>query len=807
MDALRNDVRFALRSLLRAPAFTAVAVLTLALGIGANTTIYSVVREVLLRPLPYEAPDRLVRILGAGGESVSRSPVSYPNFLDWRERSRAFSSMAAYDEWQATFRGDGEPLRADGASVSASFFDVLGVQPALGRFFLPGEDDGTARALVLEHGFWRDRFGADPAAVGSEVALNGLTYTIVGVTRADFEDPGLGGSSFEAPRFWRASPAYFAEASRGSRSYAAVARLAPDATLATARAEMDAIMAALRAEHPEDNADKAVVVVPLQETIVGGTRTALLILMGAVGLVLLIACANVANLLLTRATGRSRELAVRAALGASRGRVVTQLLVESVVLALLGGAAGVALASLATDLIGVLAAAQVPRLDGVELDGGVLIFTLALSLATGVLFGLLPALHAVRTHGAGGLREGARGSSASVRQRRLRAALVSAEVALSVVLLVGAGLLVRSLQELQSVDPGVQVEGLLTFRVQSSDDMEVADFTPFHRALMDNLARLPGVTSAAAVDILPMSGSFNGMPFRILGRPEPAPGQAPGGEYRAVSPDWFETAGTGIVRGRAFGPMDGEDGAAVAIISQSLARQVFPSEDPLTQRIEYNDGRGPRAIVGIAADVHQFGLDQAPEPTVYIPLEQAFTWTRDGVTVALRTTVPPLSLARAARAIVHEVNPRVPVDQVRTMEGVVGATLAESRFRTLLLGAFAALAFLLGALGIYGVVAYGVAQRRGELAVRLALGAHPGEVVRLVLRQGLRPVLVGLALGLPAALGAVRLLRSLLYGITTTDPATWMAVPALLLCVGALACWVPARRAGRVDPAGALRDA
>lgn len=808
METLLADLRYALRTLRRSPGFTAVAVLTLAVGIGANTALFSVVHAVLVRPLPYEDAERVVRLDDVPRDAAAdtETRTSYPNFADWRAQARSFQAMAAYDGWSATLEGAGEPERLDAASVSASFFRVLGVRPALGRFLVDEEDQpGAARSVVLSHGLWRERFGADPAVLGRELRLNGTGYTVVGVAPAEFEDPRLGVGAAGEPRLWRSPPAAWTEEGRGrdTRFLAVVGRLGDGVPLERARAEMAGVMRRLEALDPAANRDRAARVVSLKEEIVAPVRPMLLVLLTAVGGVLLVACVNVANLLLARYTGRRRELVVRAAMGASRGRLVRQLVVESLLLAVVGGAAGVALAWGAAGALVRLAAGELPRLQAAELDPRVLGFALLLSLATGLLFGAGPALHAARGDLHSDLREagaptGGRG------QRRLRHALVAAEVALTVVLLSQAGLLLRSLWRLQQVETGIAPAGVLTLSLFPPLKGYETDerMAGFYTEVLGALDALPQVEAAGAVNVLPMGGGFWQTGFEIEGRPA-APQEGPSAALRAASPGFFSALRIPVVRGRGLAHSDAPGAPLVAVVNRAAAERYWPGADAVGERIVVS-GKA-REVVGVVGDVRE-RPDAPAEPALYFPHAQAPSWLTRFSSVVVRGPGDAAALAPAVRRAVWSVDGRVPVSQVRTMDAVMAGTLAQPRFRTLLLAAFGAAAFLLAVVGVYGVIAYGVAQRTREMGVRMALGAHPGHVRRLVIRQGLPPVLLGLVAGLAAAVAAGRLVSGLLVGVEANDLLIFTAVPLVLLAASFAAGWLPARRAAAVDPMVALRD-
>jgi predicted permease len=811
-DSFWQDLRYAARMLRRAPAFTAVAVATLAVGIGATTAVFSVVDGLLLEPLGIHRPERVVRLLSYRTDGSGRGTISAPDFRDWMEQSAAFEAGALYDEYAPTLVVRDRATKLPAASVGASFFDVLGLRPALGRFFLPEEDAGGANRVVLSWGLWQEAFGADPSVVGRTIELSGFAYTVVGVA-PPFEGLGLSGGILQEPRLWRSTPRYFATNGRGGRSFTAIARLAPNATLSRAQAELDEIQARLAVEYPEQDANVVPRVVSLTEQLVGGVRPALLALLAAVGLVLLIACANVANLLLFRATARAREVAMRAALGASRRRIVRQLLVESLLLALAGAAGGVALAAVATRSLVALAAGQLPRTENVGLDIGVLAFATLAACGSALLFGLVPALRATRVDLRGTLVDGERGTEPGGRGG-LRHAVVAAQAGLAIVVMLGAGLLGRSLLRLSAVDPGLAVERLAVLRIDpppdaydpSTDEGEVATLG-LYRRLAERLEALPGVEAVGLTDLLPMSGNFDGNGFLVVGRPKPEPGVRQAEETRAVSPGFFAAAGVPVLRGRSFSPVDdAPDAAFVAVVSASFARRHFPAGDAVGAELRIFDPEAPPSrVVGVVGDVTQFTLDAEPEPVLYVPQSQAPDWKQDEPWILLRTAGEPASLLAAARAAVQEIEPRTPVYAAQPMSAVVGATLARPRFRTVLFLGFAGIAFLLAAIGVYGLVAYAVARRRPEIGVRLALGAAPRRIAGHLLVEGLRPVALGAAVGLAVGLGAARLLESLLYDVRVVDPVTFLAVPAALVLAASFAALAPALSAARLSPARVLR--
>jgi len=804
LETLWQDLRYGARTLTRTPGFTLIAVITLALGIGANTAIFSVVNAVLLRPFPYESPERLL-ILEESVSGGAAGGVSYPNFADWRAQNTLFESMAAVRPNESfNFTGAGEPERLQGRVVSAGFFSTLGIKPFPGRDFLAEEDrPGATPAVILSHGFWQRRFGADAGVIGKQLTLNNQSYTVVGVTPADFQyGPEADVTvpiGLQAERFRL----------RGKDpGVGVVARLKPGVSQQQAETELSLVAAHLEQQYPESNTGRRVVLTPLHESFVGDVRQPLLILLGAVGLVLLIACANVANLLLVRSSARRKEMAVRVALGAGRVRIVRQLLTESVLLAALGAALGVLLAFWGTSLIISQVPDGIPRLDEARVDAPVLVFTLAVSLLTGLLFGLAPALQASRPNLTEGLKEGERGSSG--RRQRLRAVLVVCEIALTLALLAGAGLLIQSFRRVLQVDPGFDARNLLTMQlsVNNADGRQVSNF---FEQLQGEVRGLPGVRSVAVSNGLPL-GVANQPPFVVEGRPRPEPGKEPAGIRYTVSPDYFRTLGIELLRGRVFNAQDTPDTQPVVIIDEVLARQHFPDEDPVGKRMAQALPDAPSLeIVGVVRHVEHESLDgQAPARAQFylnfrqIPPERLPTQVRR-INLLVRTEVDASSLAPAVRGQVAALNKDQAVFNVRTMEQIVAQSVAPRRFSMLLLAVFAAVALVLAGVGIYGMMSYAVAQRTREIGVRMALGAKVSDVLKLVVGQGMKLVLVGVALGLVASVALTQTIKSLLYGVSATDPATFAAIATLLAVVALLACYVPARRATRVSPMVALR--
>jgi putative ABC transport system permease protein len=800
MRSLLQDLRYGLRRLSRSPGFTLVAVGALALGIGANTAIFSVVNAVLLRPLPYPEPEQLVQVYESRPrQNMTRVDVSPNEFLAWADEGGSFRQLAAVDFASFNLTGRGEPERVSGALVTASYFPLFGVRPAHGRAFLPEEDQpGRDNVVVLGHELWQQSFGADPAVVGRAVNLDGTACTVVGVMPQGFRLP---------QNAKLARPVAFTAQDRtraGSHFLTVYGRLKPGVTGELAAAELAAVAGRLEQTFAQTNVGHQVMLAPLHEELVGDVRPALLLLLGAVGLVLLIACANLANLLLARAAARRKEVAVRAALGASRWRIVRQLLAESVLLSGAGGAAGLLLAVWGVDLLVGLDPAGVQRVGAVSLDAGVFAFTAALSLLTGLLFGLAPALQASKTDFVETLKEGGRSSGGGPARSRLRSALVVAEVALTVVLLVSAGLLTKSFRRLLDVDPGLDPRGVLTLDLSLPDTKyaESHQVAAFYRQLLESVAALPGVEAAGAVSVLPLAGSDNSNFVQIEGRPPLPAGQALRAGRRNVSADYFKALRIPLKGGRGFADADSAEAPRVAVINEAMARAFFAGEDPLGKRLRTGDNNPWVTVVGVVGDVRHRGLDVDVRPEMFFHAAQ--TPSRE-MTLVVRAAGDPLALVGAARERVLAVDRDQPVGNVKTMETWLAESLASRRFAVLLLGLFALVAAALAAVGLYGVVSYTVAQRTHELGLRLALGARPRDVLRLVIRQGMSMTLVGAVVGLVAALAFARLMSGLLFGVAAHDPATFVGVPVLLLAVALLACYVPARRATKVDPMVALR--
>jgi len=822
-EMLRQDLGYAVRAMRSNLGFTAVAVLSLALGIGANSAIFSLIHGVLLRPLPYPEPDRLVRIWPVRAQLGSSPATSLHDFEDWRAQSTVFESMAVYAPRYGNLTRDALPRRISYSLASADFFTVVGLGPARGRTFTAGEDQpGNDSVAVVSHRFWQRELGGRGDVLGTTVTLDGRPLEVVGVMPPGFDFPPGRGTELWKPLGMRAEDS----GDRGGRWIPALARLRSGVSRTAAQAEMTAIARRLAEAYPATNTGWGAALRPLHEEVVGDTRPALLILWAAVGLVLLIVCANLANLLLARGTARRQEIALRAVLGAGRWRLVRQLLSESLLLALAGGVAGLGLARLLLALLPALAGERVPLLDRVGLDPAVLVFTLALALVTGILFGLLPAIRCSRSDLATALKEGDARGLVPRAHGRVRAALVVAEVALSVVVLVAAGLLLRSLADLVRVDPGFGARGVLSLTVAPPWGFDYTGVEPeefvrrmmadraraavFYRELLERVAALPGVASAGAVNRQPLEGPWWGNYFVVEGRPVPPPGEEMHALARVVMPGYSATLGIPLVKGRLLRSSDEAGAPRVVVINQAMARTFWPDADPLGQRIDLQDYPGPPAwatVVGIVGDVRYAGLQMTPMPAFYRTFPQGRSGHFDdwGMRLLVRAEGDPLSLIAAVRREVAALDPGLPVYGVRRMDEVLAGAAGPERFRTVLLGGFAALALVLTAVGVYGVTAYTVALRTHEMGVRVALGAPRARLVGLVVGQGMALVGGGALVGLILALGLTRFLASLLYGVGATDPGTFVAVGLVLLAATLAACILPARRAARVDPILALR--
>jgi len=812
VETLLQDIRYALRMLAKNPGFTAVAVLTLALGVGANTAIFSVVHCVLLRPLPYKDPGTLVKVWGKLEKTgIPRNWISDPEWWDLNDANRVFSGLAAYGPADGAnlMGGSGEPVRVAARGTTSGLFPLLGVAATQGRILLPEDDQpGHQRVVVLSDAAWKTLFGADPGLIGKQIRMDAESYTVVGVLPAGFEFEGRV-DVWSPLALDRAHPD-----DRGNHNYEVLARLKPGVTLARASEEIRTFAAGLDRAYPADYADQGfgMYLVPLQQEVVGDVRPALLLLFAAVGLVLLVACGNVANLLLARATAREKEMAVRAALGATRLRVARQLLTESVLLALAGGGLGLLLAYGAVDAIRSQAAQILPRVAEVQVDPAVLGFTFAVSLFTGLLFGMAPALHFSGRGVQGNLKEATRGSSAGAAHQRLRNIVVVAEVAFSLMLLIGAGLLVRSFDRLLRVSPGFQAGHVLTMQISLPETRykEHSEIVTFYQRLLEGVRALPGVQAAGAVHNLPLSGSYFSGGVTIEDTAATGVRRDPKTHFasieadrRPVTPGYFEAMQIPLLQGRLFTDADDSQAPPVAIVDADFARRFWPEQDPIGKRVSAGDSDW-RTVVGVVGHVRHYALNVRGREQVYFPQTQSRFNIR-AMFVAVRAAGDPAELASAIRRQAAQLDPEQPVYAVKTMDDLLGASVAEPRLNLILLGSFAGLALLLATVGIYGVLAYSVTQRTREIGIRLALGARPGDALLLVVRQGLLLALAGVAAGLAGSLAVARFLSALLFGVTPTDPLTYAAVSALLLGVALAACCVPARRAARVEPIVALR--
>jgi putative ABC transport system permease protein len=807
MQTLWQDLRYGARMLMKQPGFTLIAVITLALGIGANTAIFSVVNAVLLRPLPYRDSDRLVMLSTSEDKDGALGNAGYTTFVDWRERSRSFERMVVIRSWAGALTGQGEPEIIRGLRVSVDYFKLLGVSPALGRDFRVEEDRPDTRfVVVISHTLWQRRFNSDPQVVGKQLILSDQPFTIVGVMPRGFSD-FLAANFHEAAEAW--APVGYditqPSACRSCQHLRAIARLKPDVTLAQARSEMSAIMNVMAQEHPTIYATPAISVARLQDQFTGAIRPALYLLLVAVGLVLLIACANIANLLLARASERAREMAIRVALGAGRGRIVRQLLLESLLLSLAGAGAGLLMALWGTELLTNLSPAKMLQLQPVTTDARALGFTLLISLLTGLLFGLAPALQAARQDAQFALKESAKNSPGK-RRRRLRESFVVAEIVFALALLIGAGLLMRSFARVLDTKPGFEPANLLTMMIPASSAKKYSDaaqVNAFYIEAVKRIEALPGVEAAGVVSNLPFGGDMDTSGFHVEEKPLANPAESPSAERYSVSPDYLRAMGVPLLRGRGFTEQDNANAPLVALINRTAARRIWPDEDPLGKRIRLGSVTSPlRIVVGVVGDVNHYDLETAPGLQAYVPHAQR---TDSYMLLVVRATAEPGALTGPVRQAIHALDPEVPLHKITTMRQLVSASVAQRRFTLLLIAVFAAVALLMAAIGLYGVMAYSVTQRTQEIGIRLALGAQSADVLRLVVGQGLRLVAMGLALGSMAALALTRLMKKLLFEVSATDPVTFAGVALLLALVALLACWIPARRATRVDPLVALR--
>jgi len=805
MTRLVQDVRYGFRMLAKSPGFTVVAVLTIALGIGANTAIFSVVRAVLLKSLPYPEPDQLVSIREVQSHSGDMS-VSWMNFLDWREQSQSFERLAVTRADRFILTGAGEPTQLRAGRVSAAFFPLLGAKPVVGRTFSEAEDAPTAApTTVLSYALWRTRFGADPAIVGKTAVIDGVAYDIVGVLPPDFKFFPLNIDLY-TPIGLRAKLSSYLN--RGNHEgLTALARLRPGVSVSAARLELDTIMKRLEHQYPETNSGEGAIITPLYESRVSTIRPALLMLLGAVACVLLIACVNIANLLLARAAARQRELAIRASIGAGRGRIVRQLLTESLLLSLLGGILGLLIAVWAIGPLLRIAPRDIPSLADTAVDRGVFLFTLAVTFLTGILFGLAPAFQASRANVNSALREGGRSATPGRARQRLRAMLLISEVSLAVILGTGSGLLIRSLLKALAVNPGFRADHVLALDVNlpMAKYKEKTTWLGFMNQAVERIRNLPGVESASAVMCPPLVGECWDSVFVFDDRPVPAQAELPSAVFNIAEPHYFQTLQTPLLAGRSFNQADTDSSAPVVLINETMAKRWWPRGNPIGKRIKQgfpNDDHPFREIVGIVSDIHQDGTDRPELPEVFAPAAQ---YPFNTMTILVRTKPLPTSLANAAVGAIQSLDSDQPVYNVKPLAAYFSDSLASRKFSTLLLAMFGGLALLLAAVGIYGVMAYTVSLRTHELGIRMALGAQRSDVFGLVVKFGARLAIAGIAIGLIVSFALTRLMRSQLFGVSNLDPATFAAVTVLLCCVAVAACYIPARRAMRVDPIVALR--
>jgi predicted permease len=820
MTNLGQDLRYGWRVLRKSPGFTAVAVLVLALGIGANTAIFSVVNAVLLRPLPFDQPDRLVHVWHlppqASFPGMTTFPVSPANFLDWRSQSHSFEGLSAYGFGRYTLTGSGQPESTRVVAATSGFFSILHAQPLLGRGFLDGDvEPGRDHEVVLSYDFWSSHFGGNPDIVGKNIQLNGQAYTVVGVMKPGFAFP-VDTDPNTAPQMWKPLAWTGAErAIRDDHNFGVVARLKPGVTLQQARAEMDTISGRLAQQYPKDNKGWGATAILLHDDLVGDVRPALLILLGAVAFVLLIACANVANLVLAKTLSRRKEVAIRTALGASRRRLLQQVLSETVLLALAGGALGLVFAHYGMMLMVKFLAQQLPRSTEIGLDGWVLAFTLGISLLTGFAAGLLPALRLTREDVNQGLKQGLGRTASDTAGNRTRSVLVVAEIALSLMLLIGAGLLIRSLWMLRGVNPGFDANRVLTMEISipQSKFASPGQQVSFFQRVLERVRALPGVQSAGLIDNLPLNDNGSHQPVQVEGRMAVPMADQPEVDVRLTSPGYLSAMHIPLLRGRDLNESDVAGRPGAVLISQSMAKEFWPNQDPIGKHIDLYFFPGlQREVVGVVGDVKLDSINQTrPTQALYMPLAQLSAargedWHSFGMNLAVRTNTDPLGVVSAIANSVHEVDSEVPLLNIKTMDDAVSESLSPQRFTMLLLSGFAGLALLLAAVGIYSVLSYAVRRRLREIGIRMALGAQVSDVLRMVVVEGMKPTVLGVIIGLVGALALGRVLSSVIYGVSARDLATFSTVAVLMTGVGLLASTLPAYRATRVDPMKTLRD-
>ena len=811
MDSLLQDLRYAVRCLRKRPGFSLVVIFTLALGIGANTAIFSVVHAVLLSPLPYQEPDRLA-VLWAKNEkkNLTQWPVSYLNMVDWRAQNQVFEHLAAIRNESFSLTDRDEPERVNALRVSVNIFSVLGVKPVLGRDFLPTEEQpGNAAVVMIGYGLWQRRYGGDPHLIGQTLTLDGKTYTAIGILPPWLKQPGVTYTNLQpsGADVWIPLVPNANEQNRTFANLRVIARLKPGATLARAQSEMDAITRRLEEQYPDSNANFSAVVEPLHAYLTGRMRLALWILLGVVGCVLLIACANVANLLLARATARQAEMAVRTALGATRWQLIRQLLTECMVLSLSGGLLGLLLAYQGVALLTSLSANSIPRVEEIGISREVLLFTLLISVLTGVIFGIVPAFRASQIQLTEALKEGKKGAAGGLRHRRLLGTLVVVEIALALVLLTGAGLMMRSFRSVMELDPGFDPHHVLTIftPLPVANYKDQAQQFRFYERALERIKVVPGVQSAAGIFKVPLVGAAS-VNFTVQGQPVPI-GQEPSADYRTISSDYFRAMGMRLQAGRAFNERDTAEAPEVVVVNEELARRFWPGEDPLGKRLQIAaDKTRWREVVGVLVNAKLDEIENPVAPAIYVPFRQN-SW-RNALLISsliVRVDGDPRSLIPAIRQELRSIDPSLPITQIRTMEEIVAGSISQRSFNTALLVVFALVAGVLAVVGIYGVMSYTVTQRTHEMGIRMALGAQRSDILKMVTGDGAKLALLGIGVGVGAAVISTRLMASLLFGVGATDPLTFVVMALLLAAVTLLASYIPARRAAGTDPMTALR--
>jgi putative ABC transport system permease protein len=807
METLLQDLRYGIRVLLRNRAISGIAVVVLAIGIGANTTIFSIINAVLLNPLPFHKPDQLVWLFGTQTQ-IAEAPVSYADYLDWKARTQKFKNICAFVGYTSlNLAGKGEAQQLRGVYVAADLFPMIGVQPMLGRNFLPSEDKpDNYRVAILSYPVWQ-RFGSDRSLVGKTLKLDGFNYTVVGIMPKGFQFPIIGGDWTLPADIWIPLPLVPRRVNdRNTNMLNIIGRLKENVTIQQAQIEMNTIAKRMEQEYPATNTGDGIKLVALHNRIVRDSRFTLLILFATVSLILLIACANVANLLLARAVTRKREVALRIALGAGRYRMIRQLLTESVVLAFAGAVLGLLIAYWSTRTLIALSPGNIPRLSEAALDLRVLAFTISVSLLTGIIFGLVPALQLSKTDLNDSLKESDRGGTSSIRSGRIRNLLVVSEVALALMLLISGGLLMKSFLKVIRMEPGFNPQNVLTMELALTFGKytTVESQVPFFKQVVEHTKSLPGVEAVGGTSILPMSGGESSTIFNIEGRPSPPENQLPWASFRWVTPDYFRTMGISLLKGRDFTERDDENAPKVVIINERMARQNWPNENPIGQRINirYGTGKFVREIVGVVSNIHHFGLDKDENPEFYMPIYENPRWF---MSLAVRAKTNPMVLADEIRKVVAKFDKDQPVVNVKTMETILAESMAPRKLSMSLMLVFAGIALMLASIGVYSVISYSVAQRTHEVGIRMALGAQTSNVLKMMLLQGIYPVLVGILIGLAGAWGLTRWMQSMLFHVSTTDPWTFILVPVLLVLIAVLASYFPARRAAKVDPVIALR--